>query len=95
MIKEPEHRKDKKNPVRLVRGTHASGISCPTNRTHAVSNSAPVGAEVKGYESDGVARGLSCGGHFRQRITKTVVIRHHRYKIIEDTKSNLPLDQLT
>jgi hypothetical protein len=43
-------------------------------------NSKKENTRKQGKDQRGVPEVLSCGGHFRQRNTKTVVIKHHARK---------------
>ena len=43
-------------------------------------NSKNENTRKQGKDQRGVPEVLSCGGHFRQRNTKTVVIKHHARK---------------
>jgi len=40
---------------------------------------------IKNKDQRGLPEILSCGGHFRQRSTKTVVIKHHAKTIRNET----------
>jgi hypothetical protein len=56
-----------------------AGVKYPKVRLVSVNSKIENIKETR-EGSEGVPEVLSCGGHFRQRNTKTVVIKHHAKK---------------
>ena len=75
-----ERKQDRKNLPRILSCQPCAGVKGSGIRSIS-DNSKIENTRKQGMDQRGVPEVLSCGGHFWQRNTKTVVIKHHARKM--------------